>query len=221
MKKWLHYTLLLTAALCFLAGTVIVLVGYLRYLNAYETYRLEICQVVNRSTTSTSSIELRVVHFVNSTYRKWFMVNSLSLYPLMTEIPCYVSASKINSTILIIHDVEIEAYSDIISLILGLILLGLCLVLLLIFIIIGVLEKRSRTVYTDIDELPSDFSYQENLDVVLSNFEEAQRYLWMNQSKIRENTFERLKQDQIIAMLGGKTVRLKFQQDVHNLLSKL
>lgn len=233
MKKSVHYALLSGAALCFLAGVIVILVGYLRYLDAYESYHLEICQVVNRTTTPQQlRIQLRVLTVADPNYRKWFSVSSLSDYPLLAEMPCYVHSNVINVTVTV-SDVQIEAYSDKLSLIIGLSLLGACLITLLTFIVISVIEKRRRRRYDGL-EVPSDFRYQDspiyhreivdqnlNPEVVLQSFEEAQRLLWKNKDRMRENTFDRLRQDQIVAMMGEHSVKIKFQKDVYTIIKSL
>ena len=232
MRKGVHYGLLSTAAFCFLAGVVVILVGYLRYLNAYDTYKLDICQVVNRTLVSeAASIQLEVFGLPVTAFRKWFMVASLDDYGMFVKVPCYVSAFIMNGTT-VVNNIEIDAYSDILSLIIGLGFLGACLVLLLTFIVIGVVDRRRRR-YNDVAEIPSDFRYQDSpiyhrelpdedsLELVLQSFEEAQRLLWKNKYRVREHIFDRLRQEQIVAMLGEHSTRISFQKNVHAALSRL
>lgn len=232
MKKWLHYGLLSVAAFCFLAGIVVILVGYLRYLNVYESYQLKICQIINTSSLPNGDmIRLEAVRSTQPRFTKWFTVDSLADYPLLSEVACYVREQLINHT-LRIDDIQIEAYSDFLSLLIGLILLFLCLMASLIFIIIGVVERRNRHQRYQIDEVPGDFRYQDDYDrynvdaevglnSVLQSFEEAQRQLWRNQSRLRENIFDTLKREQVIAVLGEHSTRIKFQKDVYAALKSL
>lgn len=227
MHRCLHYALLIAAAASFVVGCVVIIVGYLRYLEVYQIYKLEICRVVNHTVVARYTI-IQLQALIDPNYGKWFTVSSFADYPLSSKVPCYVYAIWHNGTAAV-KNIEIDAYSDPVSLIVGLSFLGLCLVILGGFILISVIEKYKRT---RVIEVPSNFRYQDdlfyhrdifkedNLEYVLQNFEEAQRLLWKNKSKIREESFDRLRQEQIVAMMGEHSTRISFQKNVYAALSK-
>lgn len=239
MKRWVHYGLLSLAALFFIGGVGTILIGYLRYLDVYETYRLEICQVINRTTFIDQSnsvnypwIEVQLSSVPNSLFTKWLQVPLQANYSIGSTVPCYALLTIANKVITV-HDIELEAYSDMTSLIIGLALLAACFFTILAFILIVVFERKRRRRYDEVAEVPSDFRYQdhviyhrdiadeENLELVLQSFDQAQGLLWRNQSKLREQSFDRLRHEQIDALMGSHAVRIKFQQDVYAALKAL
>jgi hypothetical protein len=164
----------------------------------------------------------------NLLFSKWLPVSPPANYSIGSLIPCYALLTVVGTSITV-HDIQLEAYSDTTSLIIGLSFLAVCFSTMVTFILITILERRRRRRYDEIVEIPSDFRYQKeeviyrretniedlSLELILQSFEDAQSMLWRNQHKLREHTFDRLRHEQVDAVMGSHAVKIKFQQNVY------
>lgn len=142
----------------------------------------------------------------------------------------------VDRRLIMILDIQLTLYYDYTSAIAAICCFALSFVSLMLLGIITILSRRRRHLdYKPIEPIDEfyviddpkqsknnyDVEVVMDLGLVLQSFEEAQRQLWHNRHRLRENIFDRLRLDQVTALMGEHNVKIKFQKDVHTALSAI
>jgi hypothetical protein len=219
--------------------------------NRPHNYDVEIGLIPNNQLLkgmNQTDYSMRYKWFVVYTGTNYTISNQYMLehYTYDQSIACYISYviyqsestnnSDVDTGLLMILDIEMELYYEYTNVIAAICCFGVSFISLAVLGIITCWSRRRRHLdYKPIEPIDEfhiiddpkqirknyDTDSDMDLNLILQSFEEAQRQLWRNKNRLRENIFDRLRMDQVMALMGEHNVKIKFQKDVHAALASI